>query len=83
MKAIKTAAATAAIALIVPVQAFAQAFTAPAALGPDTLLGAATAGSETGIYEYPILIAAAALVLVGLVLAMKGIQWVRKIVRSA
>lgn len=80
MKRFITALAAFSLAAITTAQA---QFTSPAALSPDALLGDPTSGTETGIFEYLPTVQTAALVLVGLVLAMKGIQWVRKIVRSA
>lgn len=66
-------------AVAAPAQA---AFTAPAAQSFSTLLGSATAGSESGVWELQGVITAAGVAIVLLTITMVGIVFARKVVRK-
>lgn len=79
MKKLLGSAAALVLAIsVVATNAVAQTFSAPAATSPDTLVGDATSGSETGIFEYAGLILAVAAVGIVIVLLFKGWHLARR-----
>jgi len=81
MKSLTKFAALSVASIMATVPAFAELGT-PTAAGASNLLGDATAGSETGIYELTALAEAGALIAVGVVIVtvafMLGRKWLKR-----